>query len=236
MRSDIPWLLIHGAGGGAWEWAVWLRVLAAAGVDARAIELAPTEPLESTRLADYAAQVRDVAAGLDRPVLVGASLGGLLAAMAADAVAARAVILVNPLPPAPWHAGLPARAAWPARVAWRSTASAAGTARAVPDAAPGTVEWAWRRWRDESGAVLDEAGAGVAVNRPRCPLLVIASGVDDDVPDAVSAALAAGWQADLVRVPGASHVGPLLGTSAAAVARQTLAWVDATVTHASASA
>lgn len=232
MHNAIPWLLIHGAGGGAWEWTVWLRVLAAAGVSARAIDLAPVEPLEATRLGDYAAQVAAAAAAMDRPVLVGASLGGLLAAMVADAAAARAVVLVNPLPPAPWNTALRARAPWPARVPWRSTASVAGTARAIPDAGAGTVEWAWRRWRDEAGAVLDDAYAGIAVDRPRCSLLVIASGADADVPGAVSASLAADWQADLVRVPGASHVGPLLGTSASAVARQAVAWVDAAVSHA----
>jgi pimeloyl-ACP methyl ester carboxylesterase len=235
MRNTIPWLLVHGAGGGAWEWAVWLRVLVAAGVDARAIEFEAAEPLEATRLVDYAAQVSAAAGALDRPVLVGASLGGLLAAMVADAVGARALVLVNPLPPAPWHTSLPARAPWPARVPWRATASVVGTARALPDAGPGTVEWTWRRWRDESGAVLNEAAAGVAIDRPRCRLLVVASGADVDVPDAVSAALAAGWQADLVRVPCASHVGPLLGTSAAAVARQALAWFDAAVSRTGAS-
>ncbi len=231
----MRWLLVHGAGGGAWEWAVWLRVLAAAGVDAKAIDLAPADPLEATRLQHYASQVHAAAAGLERPVLVGASLGGLLSATVADAVGARALVLVNPLPPAPWHAHLPARVAWPPRVPWRLTASVAGTARALPDAGPGTVEWAWRRWRDEAGAVLEEAHAGVAVARPRCRQLIVASGADDDVPDAVSAALAAGWQADLVRVPGASHLGPLLGTSAAAVARQALFWVESAVMSANTS-
>ena len=56
----------------------------------------------ATRLQDYQAQVRAALAALPRPrVLVGASLGGLLALDAAEG--ADAVVLVNPLPPVPWH-------------------------------------------------------------------------------------------------------------------------------------
>ena len=35
-------VLVHGAGGGAWEWCLWERELAAAGVVPRAVELRPT--------------------------------------------------------------------------------------------------------------------------------------------------------------------------------------------------
>src|SRR6187401_2909370 len=92
-------LLVHGAGGGAWEWAAWQRVLAAAGIGNHAFDLAALPAgLAATRLADYAAQVRSLAQALPEPrVLVAASLGGTLAAHVADAVDARALVLVNPL-------------------------------------------------------------------------------------------------------------------------------------------
>jgi pimeloyl-ACP methyl ester carboxylesterase len=63
------------------------------------------------------------------------------------------------------------------------------------------------------------------VPRPSPPCLVIASGDDRDVPAGTSAALAAAWRADLHRVPG-SHVGPLLGRDAAAVAAHAVAWLN----------
>jgi pimeloyl-ACP methyl ester carboxylesterase len=160
------------------------------------------------------------------PVVVGASLGGLLAMQVAMVVPLRALVLVNPLPPAPWHAMLPSRAASSAVIPWGRTASLASTRRALPDASDATCEWAWRRWRDESGAVVDAARAGVALARPNCPVLVIASEADDDVPVAASAALAQAWGASLWRLPGASHVGPLLGRGAAACAEQVAAWVE----------
>lgn len=221
-RSTRTAVFVHGAGGGGWEWAAWQRVFAAAGWDTLAPDLRPAPAgLAATTLGDYAAQVHGWVAPAARPrVLVGASLGGLLAAMHADA--ADALALVNPLPPS----GLPAAAPPPAVVPWGRTASLAGTRRALPDADDLAALHAFRRWRDESGRVLAEARAGVAVATPRVPVLVIASEADDDVPPASSAALAAEWGTTLWRVPG-SHVGPLLGRQAPALAASVLLWLNA---------
>jgi pimeloyl-ACP methyl ester carboxylesterase len=221
------WLLLHGAGGGGWEWVIWERVLRARGVAVAAPDLRPAAGgLSATVLDDYCRQAEASARALDGPpVLVGASLGGLLAMRVAAAVPARALVLVNPLPPVPWQALLPPRAASPSVIPWGREASLASTRRVLPDAMDATCEWAWRRWRDESGAVVDEARAGVAAARPGCPVLVVASEADDDVPAAASVALAQGWDASLWRLPGASHVGPLLGRGAARCAEQVADWV-----------
>ncbi|MFN9732293.1 MAG: alpha/beta fold hydrolase [Pseudomonadota bacterium] len=222
------WLLLHGAGGGGWEWAIWDRVLRALGGVVAAPDLvAGARGLAATTLDDYRTQAAAAARAADRaPVLVGASLGGLLALQVAAAAPLRALVLVNPLPPAPWHGLLPPRDASPALVPWGRNASLLSTRRALPDASDATCEWAWRRWRDESGAVVDAARAGIEVARPRCPVLVIASEADDDVPVAASAALAQAWAASLWRLPGTSHVGPLLGRGAASCAARVAAWVD----------
>lgn len=223
------WLLLHGAGGGGWEWVVWQRVLRARGLAVAAPNLAPAPGgLAATVLEDYTQQAVAAARAAGAvPVVVGASLGGLLAAQVAAALPVRALVLINPLPPAPWHGLLPTRAASPPIIPWGREASLASTRRALPDAMDATCAWAWQRWRDESGAVVDAARAGVGVGRPACPVLVIASEADDEVPVAASAALAHAWSASLWRLPGASHVGPLLGRSAAGCAEQSLRWVDA---------
>ncbi|MFC3550160.1 alpha/beta hydrolase [Lysobacter cavernae] len=217
-------VLLHGAGGGAWEWNIWRSVFAAHGVDAAIPELQPAAAgLSATTFDDYRTQVRVAIAALPRPrALVGASLGGLLAMACADAV--DALVLVNPLPPAPWAAQLPARD-WPDRVPWRRDTRLTGTRRALPDADDATALFAFRRWRDESGAVLRAAQAGIAIERPRCPVLCIASQQDQDTPPALTVALAAHWGADLLRVS-SSHVGPLLGRDAATMAAQVLAWLS----------
>lgn len=218
-------LLVHGAGGGGWEWDAWCRVLRAHGIACHAPDLAPSRGgLESTRLADYIGQVRDALESLPRPrAVIGASLGGLLAIAAGDA--ADALVLVNPVPPAPWAAALPSRA-WPDVVPWHREARFDSTRRALDDADEATRLHAFRRWRDESGAVLREAQAGVALAVPACGILCIASNADADVPADITGDLAATWKADCLRVD-AGHVGALLGRDAAAIARHAAGWLSA---------
>jgi alpha-beta hydrolase superfamily lysophospholipase len=219
-------LLVHGGGGGGWEWNVWKGVFEASRIRAEAPDLRPTaRGLAATSFHDYVAQTGAALAGLPRPrALVGASLGGLLAmACAGDA---DALVLVNPLPPAPWHAQLPGRD-WPDVVPWQRDARLTGTHRALPDADEATALFAFRHWRDESGLAMREAYAGIDVARPACPVLCIASMVDDDVPPALTAALATEWGASLLRATAVSHVGPLLGRNAADCAGQAVAWLSA---------
>jgi len=218
-------VLVHGAGGGGWEWNVWRRVFAARGLLAHALELRPSEAgLPATGFDDYAAQVRAALDAMPGPcALVGASLGGLLAMACADAVGA--LVLVNPLPPAPWAARLPSRE-WLDVVPWRRDARLASTRRALPDSDDATSLYAFRRWRDESGAVLRQAHAGVLLDAPVCPTLCIASAQDEDVPPELTAQLARAWDADLLRVASNGHVGPLLGRDAATVAAQVADWLS----------
>lgn len=219
-------LLIHGAGAGGWEWNVWRGVFAASGLQVATPDLAASASgLASTTFDDYITQVRAAVYDLPRPrALVGASLGGLLVAACADA--ADALVLVNPLPPSPWHAQLPQRD-WPDVVPWHRDARLSSTRRAMPDADDATAMFAYRHWRDESGAVMRAAYAGVQVDRPACPVLCVASQLDEDVSPALTAAVALDWRADLLRVPAISHVGPLLGRGAADVAAQAVAWLSA---------
>ena len=219
-------LLIHGAGGGGWEWNLWCELLRARGLAAHAPDLQPIPAgLAATGFDDYAAQVRAALEALPRPrALIGASLGGLLALHCA--AAADALVLVNPLPPAPWSSRLPTRD-WPALVPWRRDARLASTRRALPDADAATVLYAYRRWRDESGAVLRAAQAGVAVAAPACPTLCVASAQDEDVPPELCAELAQAWGAELLRAPSPSHVGPLLGRGAVELAGRVADWLSA---------
>ncbi|MFC4727854.1 alpha/beta fold hydrolase [Coralloluteibacterium thermophilus] len=222
-----PALFLHGAGGGGWEWAIWRRVFAAAGWRTVAPDLSPVAGgLAATRFEDYLAQVQALCRAGPPPLLVGASLGGLLAAAAAGAgTAVAGLVLVNPAPPAPWHPGQPAPS--PPVRAWRGRASLAGTRRAMPDADPATVLYALRRWRDESGAVLDAVARGLAVAPAACPCLVVIGGADRDVAPVAMRAMAGAWAAETIEVPGLAHLDPLLGRSAAILAARACAWAGA---------
>lgn len=223
--SDWNALLIHGAGGGAWEWSRWRGVLEAHAIAAQAVELQPAEQgLAATALQDYTVQVGMALQGLQRPrVLVGASLGGLLAAMCADE--ADALVLVNPLPPAPWHQRLPERS-WDRVVRWQSNARLHSTRQAMQDADDASALWAFRHWRDESGQALGEAQAGVEIEKPDCPALFVVSERDEDVAPAIVLEWMQVWRADRLETLANSHVGPLLGRQAQAVATQAVAWLN----------
>lgn len=218
-------LMIHGAGGGGWEWSSWSRVFAAAGWRVSAPDLMPAAAgLADTSLRDYEAQVRDWMRALRPRLVIGASLGGLLALRCHDAAAGAALVLVNPMPPAGFAPASPPARIYPDIVPWRSTASLASTARTLPDADPSSWHDAWRRWRDESGRVLKEAATGPGIQHPAAPVLMIVSAADRDVTPSTSRALATALSADVLELPGASHVGPLLGRSAPIVAARVLNW------------
>jgi pimeloyl-ACP methyl ester carboxylesterase len=219
-------LLVHGAGGGAWEWNLWRGVLEAHAIAVHALELQPSPAgLAATTLQDYRTQVSDALQVLPHPrVLIGASLGGLLGAMSASQ--ADALVLVNPMPPTPWHRQLPQREWSDAVVPWQRNARLASTRNAVCDADDAGAVFAFRHWRDESGWAMHEAHAGIEVEKPACPALLIASAQDQDVPPEIILAMAGHWQTDRLETLASSHVGPLLGREAADVATQAVAWLN----------
>jgi pimeloyl-ACP methyl ester carboxylesterase len=217
---------VHGAGGGGWEWGIWARVLAVRGFAVIAPDLMPVAAgIEKTSFGAYLDQVVEWCRGAgEGVVLAGASLGGLLALAAAHAVRPAALVLVNPLPPAGVLAR-PLHAPYPSIVPWARERSLASTQRAMPDADDAARLYALRRWRDESGEVLNKAREGVSVETPRCPALLLASELDADVPAAAVRALAIRLSADVRSIPGASHLGPLLGRIAADTAARAADWI-----------
>lgn len=218
-------LMIHGAGGGGWEFAVWARVFEAQGWRVMAPDLrAGASGLAATRFADYEAQLRTCCEVLSPNMIVGASLGGLLALRIANACSAARLVLINPLPPAGLRNVAVLARSYPPIVDWRRRAQLISTAVALPDADASTWQSSWPRWRDESGAAMNEAALGIPVEIPQAKCLVVISGLDRDVPPATSCRLAEALSADAIELPTASHVGPLLGRDAAQIADRVLAW------------
>lgn len=219
-------VMVHGAGGGGWQWAIWSQVLAAEGIPVLAPDLRPAAAgLEATTWDDYLQQIADWREGLagERQILVGASLGGLLALACAAQRPPAALVLVNPLPPAgvqPWPLLRPR----PPRVEW-SRLPFTATRAALPDAALAAARHAHQRWRDESGRVLNAAAAGISLATPACPVLVMAAAAGTDIPAATSRATAARLGADFIEMRGCGHLGVLLGFAAAPAAKQAATWL-----------
>jgi pimeloyl-ACP methyl ester carboxylesterase len=100
-----PVLLLHGMFGGAWYWEKYQALLARSGYASHAINLRghhgsrPVPDIGKISLGDYVADALEVARALGRPIVIGHSMGGLLAQKVAEAGACRAAVLLASAPP-----------------------------------------------------------------------------------------------------------------------------------------
>jgi pimeloyl-ACP methyl ester carboxylesterase len=104
----FPVVMIHGAFCGGWAFESWRALFQAKGYDAHAPDLRhhngngePPQALGTTSMLDYAEDLEEYLDGLDdEPILIGHSMGGLLAQMLAARRNVRALVLLAPS--APW--------------------------------------------------------------------------------------------------------------------------------------
>lgn len=215
---------IHGAGGGGWEYALWLPPFTAAGYTLLANDLQPAlAGLAATTFADYLHQVQSWLPAQGPIILVGASMGGILALKVAEAIRPTALVLVNSVPPAGVGTSRTGKLR-PAVVQW-ANGPLEETRSALFDSDEATIQWAWPQWRDESGAVLNQIASGIVVQPPTCPTLVVLSEQDTDIPYQTGLALATWAKADVTLYHGMSHVGPLLSQRSQEVAQTILTWL-----------
>lgn len=219
-------VMIHGAGGGGWEWDIWKPVFQREGWDVVARDLVPVKGgLKKTRFEDYVQQVADTCPK-DRPfILVGASMGGPIALKVAERTHPSAVVLVNAVP----ATGTGGKR-YPDVIRW-ANGPLQDSIDSMPDSSPAVIHKAWKLWRDESGAVLRTISAGVHAKEPACPVLVVIGDKDTDVNPKLSHEVAVRYQASIREYKGMSHVGPFLGTRAPKVAHDVLAWASPLVRH-----
>ncbi len=235
-----PLLFIHGAFGQAAHFEPWLDYFRQAGYRGRAISLPGHGPSDAAalgklRLADYLAAAAAAAQQFDQPpVVVGHSLGGLIALMlAAETDCAGAVLAGAPAP------GLP-----PTRpTAFRFALPFVARVLAGLPVPPNPVAMRLLATHDLSSAESDEiiaqsgmesglvlrkvafANTTVDYEAIRCPILCLSGGADRIIPDYAARKIVAATMAEHVVFPGSGHwliAGSLTGAVAAAVR----GWLD----------
>jgi len=218
--------MIHGAGGGGWEWEKWKPVFEKAGFDVVCPDLKPAKGgLAATKIEDYERQVISWCPKKRRVILIGASMGGALAMRVANRVHPTQMILVNAAP-AQRRASKP----HPAVIKWAG-GPLKDTRDSMPDSDEDTIMRAWPRWRDESGKVMDSLSAGYKIVDPKCPILMMLSKKDEEIPYSNSKVFLAtllmqcSYSPILMDYDEMSHVGPLLGKRAEEVADDAAVWL-----------
>jgi len=104
-RAKPPVLLIHGMFGGAWYWEGYQSLLAARGYTSHALNLRghhgsrSVSDIGKVSINEYVADALDVARALGHPIVIGHSMGGLVAQKVAEAGACRALVLLASAPP-----------------------------------------------------------------------------------------------------------------------------------------
>jgi pimeloyl-ACP methyl ester carboxylesterase len=230
-RGRPPVILMHGAANSAGVWRYWASALVADGWPVHAIDLrghgasSPVD-LARTSMQDYLADVRQLAEQpRQRPVIVGWSMGGLVAIMAAEAGLASACVGLAP--------STPVRAV-DETVALRSGEFGPeeyGIVSRDPEQQPAMPDLdreertvALASLGRESRYARDERRRGIVVGGLPCPLLIVTGSLDRQWPRERYAGLH--LPADHLVAEGASHWGLVLNRRVLAdLVPAVLAWL-----------
>lgn len=237
-----PILFVHGMWGGSWYWANYLSAAAEAGWEAWALNLRghhgsrPVTDLGRVSVLDYVQDVLDCLRQLGEAVLVGHSMGGLVAQKVAETGGVRATVALTSAAP---RGIIVLR--WPAlsRMAKylgpmfgdrpflisRSDANALALNQLSPD----RQAWAYDQLVPESGRAAWELAFGlIGVNEVavRCPLLAVGAEHDAITPVAVQRRIARKYSAEYLGVSGHAHM-LMLEEGWELPFREVLRWVEA---------
>ncbi|HXH13429.1 MAG TPA: alpha/beta hydrolase [Alphaproteobacteria bacterium] len=214
-------ILVHGAANSGRVWTFWQRALAEQGWASYAIDLrghgqSVAVDLSHIGMSDYAADVRTLAGQFKHPpVVMGWSMGGLVALMAAaDGVAAACVALAPSTPARQRNAGVTLRTGEFGPEEYGITSDDPEQQPAMPDLDREERLIALASLSRESRLARDERQAGIVIASLPCPLLLITGTADRAWPRERYTDL---WlAADYVSVEGASHWGLVLNRRALA--------------------
>lgn len=238
-----PWpvLFVHGMWGGSWYLRNYLYAAAQAGWDAWAVNLRghggsrPVAALGRVGALDYVQDVRDCLAQLGEAVVVGHSMGGLIAQKVIEGGGVRAAVFLTSAAPRGVFA-----LRWPvlSRMPRYMSAMLAGRSFAVTrddaDALlfnrlpPEQREWAYPQLVPESGRAARELALGlirVDASALRCPLLVMGAEHDAITPPAVQRKIAARYGAEYTEAAGHAHM-LMLEEGWAQPFQEILSWLD----------
>ena len=225
--SRPPLLMVHGIMGGSWYFAKWLDFFGALGTPAYALNLRghhgsrPVHDFGRVSVMDYVSDARDAARGVrerhpgEELILVGHSMGGLVAQKAAESLDLAGLVLLSAVPPR----GIPLLS-WPLfRRELKHVGAMLGSRAIVADPADAAALFLNRVdsdeivsflpiWTPASGRAGRDITLGrIAVDPSRitCPVLVIAGADDVAIPPRVQRKVARKYGATFRVYDGNAH-------------------------------
>jgi pimeloyl-ACP methyl ester carboxylesterase len=230
--SRPPVVLVHGAANSAGVWRFWQADLAERGWSSWALDLrghgaSAARDLARTSMSDYADDVLALTRELARPaVLIGWSMGGLAAMLAAARGPAAAFVGLAPSPPTRRRDdSVPLRAATFDATEYGVTSADPADQATMRDLDLDERRVALASLGLESRLARDERKAGVVLTTLPCPALVVASTGDATFPPPTYADLSV--PAEHVVVEGASHWGLVLNRRLlATLVPRVTAWLE----------
>ena len=210
-----PCILLHGAANSELVWTYWLEVLSAEGAAAFAVRLrghdgSMSYDLSRTSMNDYVSDVCALAGQLNQPpILIGWSMGGLVALMTATKIPTAACIGLAPSTPASEiDPSIKLRTGEFTSEEYGITSNNPEDQTVMPDLNTEERMIALSSLCKESVLARDERKRGVVIDSLACPLLIITGTLDEFWPKETYADLA--LSAEHLSVDGASHWGLVL--------------------------
>ncbi|MEO5568322.1 MAG: alpha/beta hydrolase [Gemmatimonadaceae bacterium] len=221
-ETGPPLLFVHGYFGRAIAFERMMECLSQAGHRCVAVDLRghgdsmPCDDLGRVSIHDYADDVARVARELGNPIIVGHSMGGLIAQLVALRDVARGIVLLSPAPPR----GIPVMSLKLAMAQFRYMPAILMSRAVVPGRSDLRALVVNRLPQAEQDVVLDmlvpdsgRAGRemsiiGVPIDRKklRVPVMVIAGDKDLFIPLSRSRRVAARYAAQIHVAPGRGHM------------------------------
>lgn len=239
-----PILFVHGFLATGWVFHNYLDFFAARGHPSYALHLrgregsAPGTAIGRASVEDFVADATAAARALGQPIVVGHSLGGLVAQKLAEQGDAAAAVLLSPVPPRGIPLLTPRLVATMVRYLGPMLFSRPFVARwedfralVLAGIPPREQRELFERFVPDSGrAARQLALAGMAVDRSRvtCPMLVVGGDADRFIPLPIVRRVARRYEAPLHVAHGHAHMLPL-EPGWETTARYVAGWIDASV-------